>query len=374
MQKFSLLAPDDSEPFFPLSETTANDLGIAFLAESMSELSTEQNTIKKILLKMPVRPETIRYRRAIYSELLNDETLCTELFKICDSLRFSFNDRPIQIGSQSTIWELIQRFRSLEHYIRSVLKLRDLFEGRTFHSEGMQRFAGFVQTLSADSGFDALLEDISALDDNVYCIHSITIGVNLNPDFYPAEDGIVSLNKYFYNEQSALQRFMAFHRKDMVSDKDLYPFSMEMHDDPWDWFERHCYGIQTPKRASDSALMNSLTANVERMLPSLTAKLKKVLDKYVHISGKALADLADELLFYLRFIGLEKKLTENGFSCCEGTASADDTFLKDFYNVKLAVISKQGKLAETVVCNDIAFSKEQTVQILTGPTAAERPS
>ncbi len=367
MQNISLLAPDSTGGCFALSDLTANDLGIAFLADHICEISTEWNIIRKNLRNMPVSPEIIRYRQDVYRELRADPALCTELYKICDSLRFSFNDRPIQIGSNSTIWELIQRFRSLEHYLRSVLKLRDLFADRTFTSEGMQRFSGFVSELSKDSGFDALLEDISALDDNVYSIRSITIGVNLNPDFYPHEVGIVSLNKYYFNEQTALQRFMAFHRKDQVSDKDLYPFSMEMHDDPWGWFEKHCYGIQTPQRASDSVLMNSLTAIVERMLPSLTAKLKKVLDKYVHVSGRALADLADELLFYLRFIGLEQKLTAHGFPCCDAAESADDTALDGFYNIKLAILSMQGELAEQVVSNDIAFTKAQTVQILTGP-------
>ncbi|MBP0967044.1 MAG: hypothetical protein J5722_05395, partial [Oscillospiraceae bacterium] len=222
MQKISLLAPDDSGRIFPVSDITANDLDIAFLAEHVTQNTPERDVIRKILMKMPAAPEIVRYRREIYSELRRDPKLCKELFEICDSLRFSFNDRPVQIGRQSTIWELIQRFRSLEHYIRSVLKLRDLFAERTFQSEGMKRFHAFIRDISADSGFDELLKDISALDDDVYSIHSITLGVNLNADFYPAEVGIVSLNRFFYDEQTALQNFMAFHRKDHVSDRDLY--------------------------------------------------------------------------------------------------------------------------------------------------------
>ncbi len=367
MQKISLLAPDDSAHSFEISGTTEGDLSLAFLAEQVTENTPERDAIHKILMKMPVGTDHVRYRREIYTELRGDNALCKELFHVCDSLRFSFNDRPIQIGSQSTIWELIQRFRSLEHYIRSVLKLRDLFAERSFQSEGMKRFAAFVREISTDSGFDELMKDISVLDDDVYSIRSITLGVNLNPDYYPEEVGIVSLNRFAYGEQTVLQNFMAFHRKDHVSDRDLYPFTMEKHWDGWDWFEKHCYGIQTPHRASDSVLINNLTAIVEKMLPNLTAKLKKVLDKYVHVSGRALADLADELLFYLRFIRFEQKLKEHGFPACDASESDGDTTLNDLYNVKLAVLSMRGELEETVVCNDIAFTKEQTVQILTGP-------
>ena len=366
-ETISLLYPDSPDSCFPVSSMTANDLDISFLAENVTENTTEKAAVSKILMQMPKEPHCIEYRRAVYTELQNDPALCKELFEICDSLRFSFTDRPIGIGGQSTIWELIQRFRSLEHYIRSVTKLRDLFEGCSFQSEGMKRLAAYIRSISQDSGYDELLKDIAVLDDDVYSIHSITLGVNLNADYYPAEVGIVSLNRWFYDEQTALQNFMAFHRKDHVSDTDLHPFSMEKHSDGWDWFEKHCYGIQTPHRANDTVLMNNLTSIIERMLPSLTAKLKKVLDKYVQISGRTLAGLADELLFYLRFIRFEQKLRENGFPCCSGEASSDDTALRDFYNIKLAVLSMQGKLGETVVRNDITFTTEQTVQILTGP-------
>ena len=367
MQNISLLAPDTSGSYFHLTERAAADLSLVFLCGHITKNAAEQTVLQRILLDMPVDPAITSFRNAVFTELRSDPAFGAALFQICDSLRFSFNDRPVMIGGQSTIWELVQRFRALEHYVRSVMKLRDLFKGRTFQSEGLKRFADFVEMISKDSGFDELLKDISALDDNIYSVRSITLGVNLDPNYNAAEVGIVSLNRFYYGEQSALQNFMAFHRKDHISDRDLYPFSMEVHSNGWDWFEKHCPDIQTPPRPEDTALRDNLTVIVERMLPSLTGKLKKVLDKYVRVSGRMLADLADELLFYQRFIDLAQKLNEHGFPCCMGTESPDDTELHDFYNVRLALVSMEGKLAETVVCNDTAFTNEQTVQILTGP-------
>lgn len=367
MDSISLLAPDSTGRYYPISRETAGDLGLTFLAEQIAGSAPEQKTLLRILQNMPVSAEIIRYRNAVYRELRSDEALCTELFGICDSLRFSFNDRPVQIGEQSTIWELIQRFRSVEHYARSVLKLQKLFEGRKFASEGMQRLAEYAGELGRDSGFDALLEDLADLDEKVTRVRSITIGVNLNEELAPAEAGILSLNSYTFGDQSLLKNFLAFHRKDHISDRDLHPFTMEKHENGWDWFEKHFYGIQTPKLPSDSLLMTNLTSIIERMLPALTAKLKKVMDKYVHITGRALADLSDELLFYLRFISFEKRLREKGFACCDGKESSGDTVLTGFYNLRLAAISMRGETAEPIVTNEIAFTKERTVQILTGP-------
>ena len=367
MHRISLLSPDENSRYFSLSDTAANDLGIAYLAEQVSESSAEHKCIQRILLKMPAEARTVRYRREIYNELREDEPFSRELFKVFDSLRFSFNDRPISIGGNATIWELLQRFRSLEHYIHSVTLLRDLIAGREFRSEGLRRFAEYVHLLSDQSGYDALQEDIAALGEDVTRIRSITIGVNLTPDFYPRQAGIVSLNTTFFDQQSVLKRFMAYHRKDQISDRVLDPFTMEVHHDGVDWVDKHFYGVQTPVRASDSVLMNNLTSIIERMLPTLTGKLHKVLDKYVDFSGRALAGLADEMLFYLRFISLEKKLTAFGLPCCLAEESAGDTLLKDFYNVKLAVTHMQKQSKEAIVCNDISFTNAKTVQILTGP-------
>ena len=367
MNQISLLSPDENSRYFDLGDTTANDLGIAFLAEQVSESSAEHKGIQRVLLRMPADARTVRYRREIYNELRENETLSRELFKVFDSLRFSFNDRPINIGGSATIWELLQRFRSLEHYIHSVTQLRDLITGKEFRSEGMRRFAEFVHLLSDQSGYDELQEDIAALGEDITRIRSVTIGVNLTPDFYPRQAGIVSLNTTYFDQQTALKRFMAYHRKDQVSDRVLDPFTMEVHQDGVDWVDKHFYGVQTPVRASDSVLMNNLTSIIERMLPSLTGKLHKVLDKYVDFSGRVLADLADEMLFYLRFISLEQKLTAYGLPCCCPEESAADTALTDFYNVRLAIIAMQKQQGEKIVCNDIAFTKDSTVQILTGP-------
>lgn len=375
--RISLLEPEGEHSYFSIGENTANDLSIDFISESISENSTEQTVIKNILLRMPVSEKVISYRRAVYSELRENGELCEKLYYIFDSMRFHFNDRPAQIGNGSTIYDLLSRFRSLESYINSVLMIKEAIEGHEFSSEGLRRFSEYVKELYSSSGFDALAEDISAVGDDISNIRSMTLGVNLNADFYPKEVGIISLNQYRFDEQSVLRRFIKYHNKDQVIDKDLLAFSMEMHHDSLNKSSKKFAPFLAVKdqmayftadfTASDSPLMNNLNLIIERMLPSTTAKLKKLLARYVDVSGKALAELADEMLFYLRFIELEKKITELGLPCCCGNNSADDTVFRDFYNVKLAICRINGTVDEDIVCNDLEFTPERTVHILTGP-------
>ena len=368
IKSFSLLAPDESSCCFRLNENTENDLSVDFITDSISGNSTEQSVLKRILAEMPTDEKTISYRREIYSELRENEELCGKLYDIFDVMRFYVTGRPVQIGETSTMLEFLMRLRALEGYISSVLRIKEVIEGYEFRSEGMKRFAEYISSIYDSSGFEELSKDIAAVSDDVNDIKSITIGINLDHEFYPKETGIISLNKFYFDRQSVLKRFMKFHLKDQKSDKDLMQFSMEMHNNDLRWIHQKYNGLPSPtNRATDTPLMNNLNSIMERMLPSMTSKLKRVLNRYVDVSGKALAGLADELLFYLRFIGLEKKLTEHGIPCCVAESSDGDTVLRDFYNVKLAICRLNGTVEEDIVCNDLDFTKEKTVQILTGP-------
>jgi len=367
IREFSLLAPHREAPSFRLGECAVNDLSVDFLAEKITGNNTEKTTVMKILADMPVSAEAVSYRKNIYAELRDDSELCEKLYEVFDAMRFYINDRPMQIGGASTIWEFLTRLRSLESYINSVLKIKELISGRTFRSEGLRRFAEYVSSIYTDSGFDELSQDISGIAEEFETVRSMTIGVNFNQDFYPEEVGIVSLNRFYFGEQSVLKRFIQFQRKNQVTDKDLSPFTMEIPHDSLNRAARKV-GRPTPNGAAkDSPLMHNLTTIIERMLPASVSKLKRILNRYVDVSGTALAELADEFLFYLRFIELEKKLNAAGLPTCMGEASEKDTDFHDLYNVKLAICRTLGTVSEDIVCNDISFTYDKTVQILTGP-------
>ncbi len=100
--------------------------------------------------------------------------------------------------------------------------------------------------------------------------------------------------------------------------------------------------------------------------------MKRVLNKYVDVSGQSLGKLADEILFYLRFIELERKLKEHSMSCCIGETSEVDTILTDFYNIKLAICHMKGEVEEEIICNDIEFTKKKLFKYLRGQIVAER--
>ena len=369
LREFSLLFPDENRECCKLSSDTLNDLSVDFIVESISQNSNERAVIKGILQDMPVDDRTISYRRDVYTDLKKDKEFCERLYDIFEGMRFYTKSADKHIEKGSTMWELLSRLKSLENYICSVIELDKAVDGREFSSEGMKRFAEYIRRIHDHSGFEELSEDISIVSEDIRNVRSITIGVNLDENFYPAETGVIGLNKFWFGEQSMLRRFLKYHRKDQLNDKDLLAFSMEMPEDNMNEslnkYERKYRGA--PRKPSENPIMNNLNGIIERMLPTTTAKLRRVIQKYVDVSGYALAEIADELLFYLRFIELENKLTASGVPCCIGEASDGDTVIKDFYNVKLAICRGKGTVEEDIVCNDFEFTREKTVNILTGP-------
>lgn len=346
---FSLLAPAGKTGYVTLSETTANDLSLDLLTEKLSPVAQEQTVLKRILMQLPVDREIIEYRRAVYTDLKKDPALCRELGEIFDRMQFSTSDTMRTSHGKAGIWELIQRLRELENYSTSVRRMQELFAGKNFGSEGMRQLADHVESLCRSSGFAALSEDVKVLADDVAGIRSMTLGINFNSEFAPAEAGIISLNSYAFTEKGFLEKYMQFHRKRHPEDTDLQPFTILSH----------------ASNAPDNRdmLMNNLTNLIEEMLPQLTGKLRRVLRRYADTSGSMLGALRDETVFYLRCMELEQRLTAAGRPCCMPDFSEDDTCLSDLYNVRLALWDE----TLLIVCNDLRFAGKQRIFLLTGP-------
>lgn len=353
IRTFSLLSPAGEYAYFTLSENTANDLSLHFIIENLTSENDEQGILKRILMKMPICQEVIQYRQDIYRDLKKSPAICEDLYEVLKEIQFYSAVKTRSMDNKSSIWDFISRLKELENYCSSVIKIKKILKNNAFRSEGMQKFSSFIDMIYNDSGFETLSEDIKTLGEDMSSIKSMTLGVNFNSDFYPNEVGIISMNEYPFHEQGILDKFIGFQKRRNPSDKTLNSYAMVTH----------------PHKGSvsESPLMNNLTNIVERMLPDITQRLKRILKKYTDTSGLAIAKLADEFLFYERFIRLERKVSESGTACCMAEFSDKDTRLSDFYNIKLAICRTNGTIRHEIVCNELEFTGDKKVMILTGP-------
>ncbi len=350
---FSLLSPTGEHGYFMLSENTANDLSLDFIVENLTSAVSEQNILRKMLMKMPISKTVIRYRQAVYRDLQNSFEICEELCDIFKEMQFYSAVKTKSIDNRSSILDFISRLKELENYCLSIIKIKKILNDCSFQSEGMKKFSTFIEAIYSDSGFHELSEDIKNLGEDVSSIKSMTLGVNFNSDFFPDEVGIISMNEYYFREQGILKKFIGFHKKRNPADKNLNSYSMLTH--------------SYKGSVSENPLMNNLANIVERMLPDITHKLKRILKKYTDTSGLLLSKLADEFLFYERFIKMANNISNHGNPCCMPDFSDDNTLISDFYNVKLAVCRIKGMIDHDIVCNELEFTNEKNIMILTGP-------
>lgn len=349
---FSLLFSQEDTPCFQLSDTAANDLSLETMSSYLSCSKDEQNRILQMLRNVPTDRETIAYRQSVYGDLKRFPDIFAKLYEIFDQMQFYIRDERTNGFDSATIWDLVNRLRGLQNYANSITEMQTLLKGKEFASEGLQKLSAYIDKIYSDSGFDAMTKDLESLSKGVDTIHSLTLGVNLDANLQPTKVGILSLNRYDFAERGLLEQFFDFHRQKVPkSESEPTPFVMFTHQ------EKYITGYPSP-------LMNNLTEIVEEMMPKVTKHLRKELEKYIDISGMALAKLGDELLFYMRCISLEEKLTARGLPCCIPVISDTDTHFHDFYNVKLALCTEN---SEQIVCNDLEFTKDKTVLILTGP-------
>ncbi|MBR6684506.1 MAG: hypothetical protein IKL38_09185, partial [Firmicutes bacterium] len=240
-----------------------------------------------------------------------------------------------------------------ENYCSSILEINRIMEPLHFGSEGLQNLQKYVGQLCRESGLAELMADVQSITDEVASIRSLTIGVNLDGSLMPTEAGLIAMNQFPYREQTILERFVQFHKKKGAQPQQLKPMSMLTH-------PRAAFGDITP-------LAENLTRLMETMIPQVLNPLKSFVRKYVDVSGMILVSLFNELLFYVRFQEWEDKLKQFGLGCCIPEISEEDTQVFGFYNLKLAMFNISEGIENNIVTNEMEFSREHKVLILTGP-------
>ena len=104
------------------------------------------------------------------------------------------------------------------------------------------------------------------------------------------------------------------------------------------------------------------------------APIAQALRRYVNINGRQLVGLLEEIAFYLGAIRLIQHLRACGLPLCRPAVlpqEARDCQMQGSYNLNLALrmapLPKSRDLGQEIVLNDVNFSDEGRIFILTGP-------
>ncbi len=359
MADFSLLYPKNTKPdYIVLSEETCNDLSVDYICEKLTGEVFEQNIIKNIMIKIERNPQVIRYRRDVFDDIYHYPELRERIKELLDELAYLKDlEKSAKDATASPIWQLINRLQELDIYVKCISGIYKSLSEHEIHFEGLQELKKFVSSIYQESGFEYLEQDIRELVDEIGQVKSLSIGVNLDNRFVPVEVGIVSINDTSFTRPGLLNKFLDFSSK-----------KSEIHGGTsFDGMTKiHTVG----KVSGDDPLMSTLSRVITEMLSTTVKQLKSRLAKYTNISGYSLTKMIPEFLFYIRWADYFAQVKEKGIPLCKPEIIDNrlrEMRVKDVYNFKLAIQKVSGNKELDIICNDLEFSAEHGIYIMTGP-------
>lgn len=377
-EPISLLHPcNDIADYKTLSEVTVHDLGLDFLCSQITDKKPEQTLLLSILSKMTEDPKVAQYRSDIFSDIYHNEPMRNRILEILDKISFlrDYGSLSKKYEDSANIWNLMHRMDELKDYINCVEGIFDSLSDAVISSEGLLTLKEYISKLYHDNGFQELKKDISALKATAYDLKSVTLGINLNERFEANGIGLISINNKRFTKSNILSNFCdKILTKDHIQDGTewkgdykFHPFSLDEPKNQEISFHRGIAPIPQNDMMEDlPRYMNRVT---DQMLSHIVKNLRNILNKYISITITDITNLIPEFVYYTRWAEYIKTLSDQGLHFCKGSLILENTDertmdAKAIYNLKLASVIIDNQ--ETLITNDLDFSKGHLVYILTG--------
>lgn len=369
MEKFSLLWPTGERSTTKLSKETIKDLSLEYLCESIMRNSNNVQYALDILSEINYDKDTILYRQEIFMDLYGNNTLTMRLKQAYEKIRMLDDMQGLTkyIDGKMGLFDLIKYLQELEIYVDAMLELNDSFENNKVDSRGFKELKQRVQELSESSGFRYLKEDIQCLCDEISQIKSITFGANVDSNLNITEMMLLSVNNYKHApNKSILSKFTDFIREAaLMGNGNL---NVKNASEAMESLRMTHY----PNSSEQDRVMFDLSKQMEVVLDSLVKKMRRGLKKYVDMEGYFILNIIKELEYILNMVEFFHRIDQSGYPLCRPEIADNihnSLISKDFYNIKLAakMYLTEEIPKEEIVMNDMLFSDEHNIFILTGP-------
>lgn len=338
----------------PLFHASVESLELDLLCANLCEREEDRKIVKGILTEFCHDEEVIRYRQSIFNDFISSEQLTTAFENVLEALRqLEYMSYKSSIEDDK-LWDLFSRYKELEAYVDCVAAIGDAMKGIPLQSKGLLAFREKIELLTQDTEYVALTGIVKSLEMDVNEIKSITIGINLDSSLTPESVVLQSVNKTHFTEQFLLRHAILSVAGVSLDELGLATSVKKLSNDRRD------------------PIMYTLNKEIARYLRPLIKQLSVSLNKFTNIYTGRLADVIPEIVFYLSFAKLHKKLVEHGMACCcpaVADAAKRVCFIEDSYSLTLALhmINEGRDPVAEIVKNRVEFSDSGRVLILTGP-------
>lgn len=354
----SLLWPDGRPTVvWNVSQEVIRDLELEAVVTAMCSHRTYREAVRAVVFRLCREKGTIRYRQIVLDDLQSNPGLAEKLkalLPMLDELT-SFTFRPTAVGNP--LHEVVARARELELLVAIVQELHEAFAAvhTPLQSSGLFDLREKIAAMAGDRQFQEMTADLPALLETLRSNASITIGVNLDERLRPEAAVLLSVNQERFSDSSLLDRLLG---KGVEEGKGIAP----IHRPPVVGGERL------------DPMMVPLFSDLSKILEKVSEPVARELKKYVQLNGRFLADLRDEIVFYVHALDLIQELQAAGMRLTTPEISPAEERVcrvKAAYNLQLAIQRLKDRSADPqstpVVTNDILLDDDGRIAILTGP-------
>ena len=295
-------------------------------------------------------PDVIRYREAVFADLLANEDVPKTFAKLIPVLLDIMELRRLEADSGNTA-DYLAGMTEIELYITSIDLLYAGLCGESTHFESpaLSALAAYIKALVESDYYTDLNKKLAELTSRVREIKSVTVGVNLDAQLRPRDAGVLAVNAEPFRSGDTLQKILRLNFKEdaYTCIAELVPFSKKQ--------------TENQKTALSLAFSSAIGEVYKQSLRSW----KKIVQQYVLENTDFLLGLLPEFELLLKGTNLVRALRIKGNTLTVPTIlpAADRAFsAKGLYNPAVAL-----KTDDVMVKNDICFDEHAGIYVLTGP-------
>lgn len=295
-------------------------------------------------------PEVIRYRQAVFGDLLSHEDLSHTFSKLMPVLFDIMELRRLESDSGDTA-DYLSSMTEIELYISSIDILYEGIckSGSHYDSAAFSGLSARIAELVESDYYAELNERLSELTGRVREIKSVTIGVNLDAQLRPREAGVLSINPEVFHSGDTLQKILHLNFKDdgYTCIAKLTPFGKKQNEN------------------QKTALSLAFTSAINDVYRQSLRSWKKIVQTYVLENTDFLLGLLPEFEFLQKATNLMRALKVKGNNLCVPVIrpAAERVYRAvALYNPAVAL-----KVDDPIVTNDLIFDENATIYVLTGP-------
>lgn len=349
-----LLYPNEEAKSKKLTNTAFyNDLGFDHaLFFGTLRLFGSINETNKVLDYLTYDIPTIKYRQDVFDDLMTCKDFRTSLEKLMPRLIELIDLKNQRVKEGDTAAHLYS-ICEMDLYFETLISLNETLQDakNQYKSEGIKNLAEFINKTVNDEEFKTMRERMSEASQTVKGIKSVTLGVNLDAQLRPKEAGILSVNNEVFKAGNVMDKIL---RVDFKNDG-FYCTT------PLDGITKG----MTPEEA-DNFFM-SLDASLDAVFSSLIKKWSPMVKDYISKNTDFLANIVDQLSFYIAGVAMMEKLRIFRMHICKPEIKPIEEkqcHITGLYNP--LHILKEG--ARDYAVNSIVFDQFGGLYILTGPS------